>query len=285
MAKLPVVPDYEREAIRGQLQAYKDRHRIGVPRLQERMEYALDPVDKRYVDRRSLQRFLTGEGRTDDEKVLRYRKFLRIERDPNPLDAIVESLFKHNDEFLKPFGRTDADPWTGHRLAISAYEGRYAHTRRPYGTEHKTSNDNYHTCLYYVFLPSECGRYLKFYPVYSFNPLNDPSDGLESRLQSKDEADGLIKGLLMALSPYDFLMIDWTGTEFAMLRNISTAEGRPIILEGPQIVPIEDGTLSDDPVRMLRLERIAGPETEPPEEPEWIRNLPDLSEFLRDDPE
>lgn len=92
MPKLNVYDEEQRERIRARLNEYRARHDIGVPTLYQRMIGHLEKRDWRYLDQRSLQRFLNGTHRTSDEKVHRYAKFLDRAAPPSFADSIGAAL-------------------------------------------------------------------------------------------------------------------------------------------------------------------------------------------------
>src|SRR6056297_1203723 len=151
MAKLPVVEKSERDEIRAQLRTYMDRHQIGAPRLFERMSFTLERIDQSYIDLRSIQRFLRDEVRTDDEKVIRYRRFLAIAAPeivapsgtvdvPSLADIFADVVKKRT---VQPVAVTSVDdperqiPFSEltNRKSLTDYEGRFVVSERPFGTD------------------------------------------------------------------------------------------------------------------------------------------------------
>lgn len=118
MAELPVADEAERERIRRGLLRYKEMHRIGDPELCERMKY-LGII----VGRRTLHRFITGVGRTEDKRVRRCAKFLSEVAPPPVEDSLGASLAKFLGARLEEKGWSDR------------YAGTYRSFMRPYAPE------------------------------------------------------------------------------------------------------------------------------------------------------
>jgi hypothetical protein len=277
MPELKVFPDHERDEIRARLQAYQEAHSIGAPKLQLWMEMMLDVRDQRYIDLRSLQRFLVDKGRTDDEKVVRYRKFLKIVQADRRIDGIVDYMTWRREEEHNQTPPALVQKFAEHRRQLAALQGRYLVHRRPSGTTHSESG-NYGSALLSVFVPSECGRFLKSYYAFSFRPRDTDMENLRAEMRVKGEGGGQDYGMLFPKGPENFLLVH--GNEIAMLRSAAMTLAETPIMEGPLM---QDEELSEG-LLTLRLERVAGLETRLPNKPEWLHDIPDLSGLLRDDP-
>lgn len=262
MAKLNVVDDDERAYIRTRLQEYQKSHRIGAPRLQLRMSYVLDKIDQHYVDLRSLQRFIRDEGRTDDEKVIRYRKFLNLDA-PSGFEDEIAKLIKGKMVFptsvvVETAGTEDTiplDEFTGRR-DINAYEGRYSVSVAPYGSDKfEVDRDAIAESAHWVLFPSTDGLFLKIISLVAVEGENDESGEQQYEPRS-------IGGLVMKFGLAELLMIDigFSGGKFALFKDVSKERGgHSLILEGPAlstIIPWEN----QKPVQTVRLTKIAGPD-------------------------
>lgn len=262
LVKLNVVDDSERAYIRARLQEYRKSHGIGVPRLQERMSYALDRIDQQYVDFKSLQRFLREEVRTDDEKVIRYRKFLSLVAPTGFEDEIVKLI---NGKMVLPTavtvereGRENTiplDEFTG-RQDINAYEGRYSVSVAPYGSEaFNGENEATVAPAHWILFPSADGHSLRIVSLAAV----EAKDGAHGEPQYEARSSS---GLIMRFGLSELLMIDigHSAGQFALLRDMSKEHGESaLILEGPvlsTIVPWE----GEKPVQTLHLIKIAGPD-------------------------
>jgi len=136
----------EREQIRTALRRYMQHHDIEETILQQRMEQHLDRTDIPYVKKRSLQRFLAGTHRTDDDKVHRYNKFLQKVAPP-PVESKVGAGLA---EFFYPAG--------GPARSVADYAGRYVATIRPYiGNFKKPVADDVRATLQYLMKPLRPG--------------------------------------------------------------------------------------------------------------------------------
>jgi hypothetical protein len=268
MVKLNVVDDSERAYIRARLQEYRKSHGIGVPRLQERMSYALDRIDQQYVDFKSLQRFLREEVRTDDEKVIRYRKFLNLIA-PTAFEDEIAKLI--NGKMVLPTGVTveregredtiPLDEFTGRR-DIKAYEGRYSVLVPPYGLDDMDADSEATTApAHWVLFPSADDLFLR---IVSLVAVEEKSDELGDQQYEPRSAGGLI----MRFGLSELLMIDigHSAGKFALFQDMSREHGQStLILEGPVLSTITPWE-NEKPVQTVRLTRIAGPDFAPSEQ-------------------
>lgn len=268
MAKLNVVDDDERAYIRTRLQEYQKSHGIGAPRLHERMSYALDRIDQQYVDLRSLQRFIRDDGRTDDEKVIRYRKFLNLEAPPGFEYEIAKLI---NGKMVLPTSvaveRDGAqvtiplDEFTGRR-DIKAYEGRYSVSIAPYGSDDFDTESEVTTApAHWVLFPSTDGLFLRIVSMVAV----EVKDGEPGEQQYEPRSAG---GLVMRFGLSELLMINigYSAGMFALFRDVSKEHGgHSLILEGPVLSTITPWK-NEKPVQTVRLTRIAGPDFTPSEQ-------------------
>lgn len=282
MPELNVIPNHERDEIRARLQAYQEAHSIGAPKLQLWIEHMLDSTDKRYVDLRSIQRFLRGDGRTDDEKVIRYRKFLKIVQADHRIDGIVDYMTWRREDEHSQTPPDLAQRFSDHRRQVAALQGRYLIYRRPHGTPHG-EKEKYGSALLAILVPSECGRFLKSYYAFCFRPRGIDMEEMRSELRVKDEGGGQNYGMLFPKGPGNHLFIH--GDEIAMLQPDAIATTDAVVLEGALLRPVSRDGEPPHGLLTLRLERVAGLETRFPDEPEWLRDIPDLSDLIPNDPQ
>lgn len=266
MKKIPVIDDDERDHIRDRLRDYQERHGIGAPRLQERMSYALDRTDQSYIDLRSLQRFLRATHRTEDEKVLRYRKFLSIEaRGENEPDFVmlVRKMIERSAQSGVPFFHTPE--FQAERLPeadneIAPYQGRYSVWSQSYCRDKNADNVQSEEHIFFVLLPSSYGPYLKIHgEIVGVDEQALPESPSWKNLKSPKPYN---QSLMMLIAPKAFLFvaIESGRLSFAVLHDVTDVKssGRTT-LEGPMI---EEGSiLGGDPVSFLRLRRVEGPQT------------------------
>ena len=271
MAKLPVIDNAEREDIRARLKRYMEQHGIGAPRLFERMDYALDGIDKHYVDLRSLQRFLRNEVRTDDEKVIRYRRFLALvapditahgagSGEPSFEDIFAETVRKRT---ILPTAVSSADDpdrlvpmaeLTG-RKPLEAYEGRYAVTERSYSTEPVSDAA---ANVHWLLMPRPDGKSLQIFTL-----VRECIEGFTA--PSPDEAifkPVSANALMVPFGTGELLVMNlliYGGGNFTLLRDISSTQtDGTLILEGASLAA-QSPWEPYEPVTTLRLVRLAGP--------------------------
>lgn len=267
MVKLNVVDDSERAYIRARLQEYRKSHGIGVPRLQERMSYALDRIDQQYVDFKSLQRFLRDEVRTDDEKVIRYRKFLSLVAPTGFEDEIAKlidgKMVLPTGVTVEREGREDTiplDEFTGRR-DINAYEGRYSVSVAPYGSEvFNIESEATVAPAHWVLFPSADGHFLRIVSLASI----DGKNGAPGEPQYEPRS---ISGMIMRFGLSELLMVDigYSAGHFALFRDMSEEHGKgALMLEGP-VLSTTTPWENEKPVQTVRLTRIAGPDFIPKE--------------------
>ncbi|MFB9151656.1 hypothetical protein [Roseovarius ramblicola] len=266
MPKLPVVENVEREKIRAQLKRYMKQHGIGAPRLYERMSYVLDRSDNPYVDLRSLQRFLRNEVRTDDEKVIRYRRFLSIAAPaPKPTPAaIFAELIRQNTLLPTDASIMDATDKrfslgevTGRR-PLSEYVGRYAVSVGNYGEEPDYGDVGPNAEKHIVCLPDPSGMFLLVTTLArSMSTETSPDDPNYSAYTIVS-----VNALMVPMGSADLLIVELDGLgdggSFTLFRDISLSQpdGRTT-LEGVCLYTI--GALARCPnVCTERLTRIDG---------------------------
>lgn len=259
MPKLPVFDTKEREEIRARLEDYMERHQIRVKKLFERMQLALDMRDWYYLDLRSLQRFIANDVRTDDEKVLRYQKFLNFVVPPNKheeLGAILDKMLilpvaagveKDGHVVAVPF-----DEFYG-RKPIESYVGRYVFESYPYGPEHTRCTGSPAHTVHYVLLPAADERFLTIFILVEDPELDD--DPVLSGFR-------VVAGgsLFMRFGFTEFLMIQagGSGGRFTLLSDVTdTGDDSVTTLEGhaiSNVVPGQDR--EEDRVQLIRLTRL-----------------------------
>ena len=110
----------DRDRIRRALKRYMQLNDIEETMLQQRMEEYLDKTDYPYIKKRSLQRFVAGRHRTDDDKVHRYSKFLQRVAPPPAESKVGAGLA----EFFNIAGEPARN--------VTEYAGRYSVAIRPY---------------------------------------------------------------------------------------------------------------------------------------------------------
>ncbi|MFC2966855.1 hypothetical protein [Acidimangrovimonas pyrenivorans] len=264
MRKIPVIDDDERDRIRDRLKDYQERHGIGAPRLQERMSYALDRTDQSYIDVRSLQRFLRNEVRTEDEKVLRYRKFLSVEaRGENEPDfvTLVRTMIERSAQSGAPFFHTPE--FEANRLPeadneIAPYQGRYSVWSQSYCRDRDADNLQSENHIFFILLPSSYGPYLKVHG--QIVGVDEESLSESASWENLKISKPYNQSLMMLIAPKAFLFVTFESgrASFAILHDVTETRGNGrTTLEGPMIE--EENVIGGDPVSFLRLTRVEGP--------------------------
>lgn len=269
MAKLPVVDKRERDEIRAHLKTYMDRHKIGAPRLQERMSFTLEGIDQPYIDRRSIQRFLRDEVRTEDEKVIRYRRFLTIAApeiiapqaatEIHSLANVFSDVVKKRT-VLPVAVESEDEPdrfvplaeLTG-RKALADYEGRYVVGERPYGSDLAEDSP---VGMHWVLLPDPEGEFLRVFILAEMRAegMDAPPPGEE--IYEPIPADAFMIPFGMA----DLLVVNVPplsgGGSFSLLRDMSASlSPETVALEGTRLATVAPW-LPSEPVNTIRLVRI-----------------------------
>lgn len=269
MAKLPVVDKSERDEIRAQLRTYMDRHQIGAPRLFERMSFTLERIDQPYIDLRSIQRFLRDEVRTDDEKVIRYRRFLTIaapEIVAPPADSDVPSLADVFADVVKkrrvqPVAVTSADdpdrqiPFSEltSRKPLADYEGRFVVNERPFGTDLAEETP---AGMHWVLLPDPDGKFLRIFMLAEMRVEGVAAPPPGEEVFEPVPADafmipfGMDELLVVNVPPFS------GGGSFSVLKDISAAQPpETMVLEGARLATVAPWSPAE-PVSTIRLVRI-----------------------------
>lgn len=238
MAKMIVVDSEERERIREALKRYKEVHGVGDVALAERMVYLLDPQDQRYLKWKSLQRFLTGKHRTEDETVLRYKKFLQ--RTP-PTDFAEQAGTLIAAKMLYPVNYK-AKP-------VSAYQGRYEMHLRPYGAEGDKAEIQEIPARQWILYPSRDPRFLQIITVR----LRPPEKG-----EGDDPIPEILSGggLFMRCGMRQYLAMS-AGFADAWFTLLTESARDPLTLEGALISTNSSGE-SAPPVYRLQLVQLQG---------------------------
>lgn len=273
MPKLPVVDKSERDEIRRQLRIYMDRHQIGAPRLFERMSFTLERIDQPYIDLRSIQRFMRDEVRTDDEKVIRYRRFLSIaapEIVAPPADADVPSLADVFADVVKkrtvqPVAVTSADDPDRQipvseltsRKSLADYEGRFVVSERPFGTD---LAEDAPAGMHWVLLPDPDGKFLRIFMLAEMRVegVAAPPPGEEIFEPVPANAFmipfGMDELLVVNVPPFS------GGGSFSIFRDISAAQSSEMmVVEGARLATVAPWSSSApvSTIRLVRLENVA----------------------------
>lgn len=269
MAKLPVVEKSERDEIRAQLRTYMDRHRIGAPRLFERMSFTLERIDQSYIDLRSIQRFLRDEVRTDDEKVIRYRRFLAIAApeivapsgtaDVSALADVFADVVKKRT--VQPVAVTSADDPERQiplseltsRKSLTDYEGRFVVSERPFGTDPTEGSP---ADMHWVLLPDPDGKFLRIFMLAEMRVEGVAAPPPGEELYEPVSADAF----MIPFGMDELLIVDVPplsgGGSFSVLKDISAAQSpEAMVLEGARLATVAPWSPSE-PVSTIRLVRI-----------------------------
>ncbi len=213
MPELPVVDEQGRKRIRTALKRYQDEHgKIGVPELQQRMIYVLDGTDRQYLDLSSLQRFMRGKGRTTDEKVRRYRKFLERVAPPTGEDVLGQALAGY------------AAPL----LFIKDWDKSLAGAYRCTGAQHSDENEQ------------QVETVLRLERVPGALYLRAAEGPLSSQAESDKDDDAPPetgrRGVLFAFSDTEFLLLlrSYFHTQLYLLTKVADA---PVRLTGVSYLP------------------------------------------------
>ncbi len=274
MAKLPIVDDQERQVIRAQLKMYQEKHgNIGVPTLHQCMLFVLDVPDHHYVDFKSLQRFMSDQGRTTDEKVIRYRKFLeRLAPEDAPKSFAVElgRLFAGNmlvPEYISLNRKEEIDgqvrfipekavPFFEYywRHSLDKYQGRYELSYD--GAASESFGFNQHLLL--LTTPDE--RYLRALRLVPIIP-----DGLDAA--KVDPADvtydlGSGEALFMKCGYGQFALVSaaYADMSFMLFAEVDEqADSQPLVLTGAALQTQPPGEQTPR-TASVTLTRIFGPD-------------------------
>ncbi|KZX94255.1 MULTISPECIES: hypothetical protein [unclassified Sulfitobacter] len=269
MAKLPVVEKSERDEIRAQLRTYMDRHQIGAPRLFERMSFTLERIDQSYIDLRSIQRFLRDEVRTDDEKVIRYRRFLAIAAPeivapsgtadvPSLADVFADVVKKRT---VQPVAVTSVDdpdrqiPFSEltNRKSLADYEGRFVVSERVFGTD---LAEDAPAGMHWVLLPEPDGKFLKIFMLAEMRVEGVAAPPPGEELYEPVSADAF----MIPFGMDELLVVDVPplsgGGSFSVLKDVSAAQSsKMMVLEGARLATVAPWS-SSAPVSTIRLVRI-----------------------------
>ncbi|ACK50914.1 hypothetical protein Msil_1971 [Methylocella silvestris BL2] len=117
----------ERERLRSALLGYSQKHGIGVPTLQVRIADATDRSPD-LLPLKTLQRFLTGIGRTNDAFLIPCFQFAKS----LPTQSETADIARELGSFFGLAGlQTNADQSGTSMVAAEQFAGRYAVTTRP----------------------------------------------------------------------------------------------------------------------------------------------------------
>lgn len=238
MPRIPVVDDIDRREIRFLLEIYMKKHRIGVPTLVEHMKAKLEVTDSRYIDLKSLQRFLSSKSkiRTSDEKVWRYKKFVEIEIGTPDAAQIIGKAMHRNMVF----------PTNIELRPLAELAGTYELKGFEYGAgaDAKPTGSDVRYVRY--FSGNSSPYYLSY---FDFQEEENPEAPGEKILQYNS-----IHGVLTRGSVTEFMMLrtSWTGTAFGLFREV---ESDPLTLVGNEMVPDVHSDRYEN-VRQIRLTRI-----------------------------
>lgn len=273
MPKLPVVDKSERDEIRRQLRTYMDRHQIGAPRLFERMSFTLERIDQPYIDLRSIQRFMRDEVRTDDEKVIRYRRFLSIaapEIVATPAESDMPSLADVFADVVKkrtvqPVAVTSADDPDRQipaseltsRKSLTDYEGRFVVTERPFGTD---LAEDAPAGMHWVLLPDPDGKFLRIFMLVEMR-----AEGVAAPPPGEEILEPVPANAFMIPFGMDELLVVNVppfsgGGSFSILRDISAAQSSEMmVVEGARLATVAPWSSSApvSTIRLVRLENVA----------------------------
>lgn len=246
-----------------------DRHQIGAPRLFERMSFTLERIDQSYIDLRSIQRFLRNEVRTDDEKVIRYRRFLSIAAPeivapsgtadvPSLADVFADVVKKRT---VQPVAVTSADdpdrqiPFSEltNCKSLTDYEGRFVVSERPFGTD---LAEEAPADMHWVLLPDPDGKFLKIFMLAEMRVEGVAAPPPGEELYEPVSADAF----MIPFGMDELLVVDVPplsgGGSFSVLKDVSAAQSSEmLVLEGARLATVAPWS-SSAPVSTIRLVRI-----------------------------